>query len=86
MKFLYFFKICIWLEKDKNFFDLYFAKFFGYLKILDFRTLILCVGLNLLIHAYGPEKKVLIMPINKTINKIEKTANLKVKKIVKLNL
>ncbi len=30
------------------------------------------------IHAYGPLKKVVIMPINKTINKIYKTANLKV--------
>ena len=46
----------------------------------------ICINSNLLIHAYGPEKKVLIMPINKTINKIEKTANLKVKKIVELNL
>ena len=31
-----------------------------------------------LIHAYGPSKKTLIMPINKTINKIYKTVNLKV--------
>jgi len=31
-----------------------------------------------LIHAYGPLKKVVIMPINKTINRIYKTANLKV--------
>ncbi len=30
------------------------------------------------IHAYGPLKKVVVMPINKTINKIYKTANLKV--------
>ena len=34
-----------------------------------------------LIHAYGPEKKTLEMPIKKTINKIYKTANLKVIKI-----
>ena len=34
-----------------------------------------------LIHAYGPEKKVLIMPIFQTIKRIEKTAQLKVKKI-----
>jgi len=33
------------------------------------------------IHAYGPRKKVLIMPINQTIKLIEKTAGLKVKKI-----
>ena len=31
-----------------------------------------------LIHAYGPSKKTLIMPIKKTINRIYKTANLKV--------
>ena len=31
-----------------------------------------------LIHAYGPMKKVVVMPINKTIKKIYKTANLKV--------
>lgn len=29
-----------------------------------------------LIHAYGPIKKTVIMPINKTIAKIKKTANL----------
>ena len=31
-----------------------------------------------LIHAYGPSKKTLIMPIKKTINRIYQTANLKV--------
>ena len=31
-----------------------------------------------LIHAYGPEKKAIIMPIKKTIDRIYKTANLKV--------
>ena len=43
------------------------------------------VGINLskskLIHAYGPKKKVLIMPTNLTIDLIQKTANLRVKKI-----
>ena len=43
------------------------------------------VGINLskskLIHAYGPKKKVLIMPTDFTINLIQKTANLRVKKI-----
>jgi cell wall-associated NlpC family hydrolase len=33
---------------------------------------------NKLIHAYGPLKKVLIMPIKKTIDRIHKTANLKI--------
>ena len=33
---------------------------------------------NSLIHAYGPLKKTLVMPINKTIDKIYKTANLRV--------
>ena len=36
------------------------------------------IGKNLLIHAYGPKKKVLIMNINKTINEIRQNANLKV--------
>ena len=41
----------------------------------------LCINSKILIHAYGPKKKVLIMPIYKTIKLIEKTANLKVLKI-----
>ena len=40
-----------------------------------------CINTQKLIHAYGPEKKVLIMNIVETINKIEKTAKLIVKKI-----
>ena len=39
-----------------------------------------------LIHAYGPEKKVLIMPILKTIKRIRKTAKLKVKKIANIKI
>ena len=38
----------------------------------------ICISKNLLIHAYGPKKKVLIMNINKTINEIRQNANLKV--------
>ena len=41
----------------------------------------LCLNSKILIHAYGPKKKVLIMPIHKTIKLIEKTANLKVLKV-----
>tara|TARA_B110000003_G_C16561836_1_gene500716 strand:+ start:239 stop:997 length:759 start_codon:yes stop_codon:yes gene_type:complete len=41
----------------------------------------ICTNSNQLIHAYGPEKKVLVMPINYTIHRIKKTANLVVKKI-----
>ena len=44
----------------------------------------LCINSKKLIHAYGPEKKVIIMPIKKTINRIERTANLKVKKICRI--
>ena len=44
----------------------------------------MCLNSKELIHAYGPEKKVLIMPIIQTINRIEKTAKLKVKKIIKI--
>ena len=38
-----------------------------------------------LIHAYGPYKKVVIMPIKKTIQRIYKTANLKVTGIRRIN-
>ena len=40
-----------------------------------------CINSQKLIHAYGPEKKVLIMTITNTINRIERTAKLIVKKI-----
>ena len=43
-----------------------------------------CISSKKLIHAYGPRKKVVIMPINETIKRIEKTANLKVKKICRI--
>ena len=43
-----------------------------------------CINSKKLIHAYGPRKKVLIMNIKNTIQTIEKTANLKVKKITKI--
>tara|TARA_B100000579_G_scaffold401356_1_gene383777 strand:+ start:1097 stop:1843 length:747 start_codon:yes stop_codon:yes gene_type:complete len=41
----------------------------------------ICLNSKQLIHAYGPEKKVLIMPIIETINRIQKTAKLEIKKI-----
>ena len=41
----------------------------------------ICLSKSKFIHAYGPRKKVLIMPINYSIKLIEKTANLIVKKI-----
>ena len=41
----------------------------------------ICINSKKLIHAYGPEKKVIIMPIIKTIDIIKKTANLTIKKI-----
>jgi len=44
----------------------------------------ICLNSKNLIHAYGPKKKVLIMPIIQTINRIKKTAKLEVKKIVKI--
>ena len=40
-----------------------------------------CIDAKKLIHAYGPEKKVLIMSITKTIDRIERTAKLIVKKV-----
>jgi len=44
----------------------------------------ICINSKQLIHAYGPEKRVLIMPIKKTIKRILDTANLKVRKISKI--
>ena len=44
----------------------------------------MCLDSKKLIHAYGPEKKVIIMPIIETINRIQKTAKLKVKKISRI--
>ena len=41
----------------------------------------ICLNQSKFIHAYGPRKKVLIMPINYSIRLIEKTAKLVVKKI-----
>jgi hypothetical protein len=41
----------------------------------------ICINSKKLIHAYGPKKKVLIMPINNTIKRIKKTTSLLVKKI-----
>ena len=41
----------------------------------------ICVDRYNLIHAYGPKRRVILMPTNSTINIINKTANLKVKKI-----
>ena len=43
-----------------------------------------CIDSKKLIHAYGPKKKVIIMPIYETIKRIERTANLKVKKVCKI--
>ena len=40
-----------------------------------------CLSNKNLIHAYGPLKKVVIMPIDKTIKIIKNTAGLKVKKV-----
>ena len=45
----------------------------------------ICINSKQLIHAYGPEKKVIVMPINKTIKMILDTASLKVRKISKIN-
>ena len=40
-----------------------------------------CLNKSRFIHAYGPKKKVIIMPTIQTIKLIDKTANLKVKKV-----
>ena len=41
----------------------------------------ICLNKSRFIHAYGPKKKVIIMPTLQTIKLIDKTANLKVKKV-----
>ncbi len=41
----------------------------------------ICLNKSRFVHAYGPKKKVLIMPTVQTIKLIDKTANLKVKKV-----
>ena len=44
----------------------------------------ICINAKKLIHAYGPEKKVLIMNIAETINTIQRTAKLTIKKVSSL--
>ncbi len=44
----------------------------------------MCLNKSKFIHAYGPKKKVLIMPTNLTIRIIQKTAELKIKKITNI--
>ncbi|MDC3355655.1 C40 family peptidase [Candidatus Pelagibacter sp.] len=41
----------------------------------------ICINSKKLIHAYGPEKKVLIMSIKETIERIERTVKLVIKKV-----
>ena len=41
----------------------------------------ICLSKSKFIHAYGPKKKVVVMPTKQTIELIDKTANLKVKKV-----
>ena len=45
----------------------------------------ICLNKSRFIHAYGPKKKVIIMPTAQTIKLIDKTANLKVKKVSKIS-
>ena len=45
----------------------------------------MCLNKSQFIHAYGPKKKVLIMPTNFTIRLIQKTAKLIIKKISNIN-
>ena len=43
-----------------------------------------CLNSTKLVQAYGPKKRVIIMPIRKTIDLIEQTANLRVRKISRI--
>ena len=40
-----------------------------------------CLNSKQIIHAYGPKKKVVVMPIDYTIKLIAKTAKLEIKKV-----
>ena len=44
----------------------------------------ICINSKQLIHAYGPEKRVIVMPIKETIKRILDTASLEVRKISKI--
>tara|TARA_B100001093_G_scaffold519631_1_gene609561 strand:- start:1714 stop:2472 length:759 start_codon:yes stop_codon:yes gene_type:complete len=45
----------------------------------------ICISKKLLIHAYGPKKKVIVMNIKKTINEIKNNTNLNIIKIKQIN-
>ena len=45
----------------------------------------ICINSKKLIHAYGPERKVLIMPIKETIDRIERSTKLIVKQVSSIN-
>ena len=45
----------------------------------------ICLSKSRFIHAYGPKKKVVVMPTKQTIQLIDKTSNLKVKKVSKIS-
>ena len=45
----------------------------------------LCLDKKKFIHAYGPRKKVLVMPTKQTVDLIYRTAKLKIKKISNIN-
>ena len=45
----------------------------------------ICLNKSRFIHAYGPKKKVIIMPTVQTIKLIDETANLKVKKVTNIS-
>ena len=44
----------------------------------------ICLSKSKFIHAYGPEKKVVVMPTKQTIQLIDKTAKLKIKKVTNI--
>ena len=64
-------------KKSRNFFrgDIIFWK--GHVGI--------CLSKSKFIHAYGPKKKVIVMPTLQTIKLIDKTTNLKVKKVCNIS-
>ena len=80
-------------HRDSNFFKILKSFKKGKKKLIKFSKgdiiywkghVAVCLDRNKLIHAYGPRKKVLIMNIKRTIELINKTAKLKVKKIIRI--
>jgi len=83
---IYFYYNRVFFPRDskdqKNYCKKKFSKKFSSGDIIFWKGHVgICLSKSYFIHAYGPKKKVTIMSTDKTIKIIDKTANLKIKKI-----